>query len=93
MKVCAPSLAVILFADNKRKVEMYAAELFNKGPAALQPNGPQGISMDQTSQIKSKILHEYFLDVPPASIPKTPTHSPLKHPLSNFTMNPLHLLN
>ncbi len=39
---------------------------------------PQGISMDQTSQIKSKILHEYFLDVPPASIPKTPYPFPVE---------------
>lgn len=33
---------------------------------------PQDILMDQTSQIKTKILHEYFLNVPPSSIPKTP---------------------
>jgi len=37
MKVSAPSLAVILSTDNRRKVETYAVELFSKGPAAMQP--------------------------------------------------------
>jgi hypothetical protein len=45
-------------------------------------------SMDQTSHIKSKFLHEYFLDTPPASIPKHPTHFLLKYLLNNFSMTP-----
>lgn len=32
---------------------------------------PQGVSMDQTQHIKSKILHEYFHEIPSSSIPKT----------------------
>ncbi len=32
---------------------------------------PNGVSMDKTTHIKSKVLHEYFLDFPPMSIPKT----------------------
>jgi hypothetical protein len=32
---------------------------------------PNGVSMDQTNHIKSKVLHDYFLDVPLQSIPKT----------------------
>jgi hypothetical protein len=30
-----------------------------------------GISTDQTQHIKSRILHDYFLEIPTASIPKT----------------------
>jgi hypothetical protein len=31
---------------------------------------PHGISMDQTQHIKSRILHDYFNDIPTSSIPK-----------------------